>query len=366
MSPGLIALAIPGFFVGIAVEWGVARWRGLAVYRLGDAMADMGCGIAQQLVSALVATGAITAAYGALYELRLWTLPTAWLPWVAAVVGVEVAYYWWHRLSHEVNLLWAAHVVHHQSEDYNLAVALRQSVTTWATGLPFYLPLALLGVPLLQFGVVLSLSTLYQFWIHTELVPPLGALERWLNTPALHRVHHAVNPRFLDKNHAATFSMLDRVFGTFQGEDEPCVYGTTRPLASFNPLWAQVDGYVALARLMRRAPSVGQALRVLVASPDWRPEWLGEGSSPPARVKYDPTGSTAARRYAFAQWLVLLGGVFAFFMGGGQLAAGPRWACVGLIALSLLTLPALVEGKGWARPLEAARLMAALALAVSW
>jgi len=366
MGPNLIALAIPLFFVGIAIELVVAKAKGRRVYRLGDAMGDMGCGIAQQVVGLLFATAAIGGSYGWLYGHRLWTLPTAWLPWVAAVTGVEVAYYWWHRLSHEVNLLWAAHVVHHHSEDYNLAVALRQSVTTWATSLPFYLPLALLGVPPFHFAVILGLSTLYQFWIHTELVPPLGALEKWLNTPALHRVHHAINPRYLDKNHAATFSVLDRAFGTWMPETEACVYGTTRPINSFNPLWAQVETYVDLFRLAARAPSVGQGLRVFFASPAWRPAWMGEPTRRDFATKYQPTTSVGVQRYALVQWLVLLGGVFAFLMWGRGLAPAPFWAAVGLIALSLAALPALVEGKPWARPLEAGRVATVLVLAGAW
>ncbi|MEW6434362.1 MAG: sterol desaturase family protein [Myxococcota bacterium] len=362
MGPNLVGLAIPGFFAGILVELGVAKLKGRKVYRLGDAMGDMGCGIAQQLVGLLFATAAMTGAYEWLYGHRLWTLPTTWLPWVAALVGVEVAYYWWHRLSHEVNLLWAAHVVHHHSEDYNLAVALRQSVTTWATSLPFYLPLAWLGVPTFHFAVVLALTTLYQFWIHTELVPPLGFLEKWINTPALHRVHHAINPRYLDKNHAATFSVLDRLFGTWQPEEEPCVYGTTRPINSFNPLWAQVETYVDLVRLAAKAPSVGQALKVFFASPAWRPAWMGEAEKRDFARKYQPAASAGVRAYAFAQWVLLLGGVFSFLMWGRALGPAPFWAAVGLIALSLASLPSLVEGKRWARPLEGLRLVAVAAL----
>lgn len=366
MSPNLIALAIPGFFAGMLVELGVAKWKGRRLYRLGDAMGDMGCGIAQQLVGLLFATAAMTGAYSWLYGHRLWTLPTRWLPWVAALVGVELAYYWWHRLSHEVNLLWAAHVVHHHSEDYNLAVALRQSVTTWATSLPFYLPLALLGVPTLQFAVLLALTTLYQFWIHTELVPPLGFLEKWINTPALHRVHHAINPQYLDKNHAGTFSVLDRLFGTWQAEEEPCVYGTTRPINSFNPLWAQVETYVDLFRLAARAPTALDAFKVFFASPAWRPAWMGEAAKRDVTTKYGPEAPAGVRRYALAQWLVLLGGVFSFLMWGQGLAPAPYWAAVGLIALSLAALPALVEGKRWAKPLEAVRVVAVLALAAAW
>ncbi|HEY0883385.1 MAG TPA: sterol desaturase family protein [Archangium sp.] len=357
MGPNLIALAIPLFFVGIVIELAVARARGLQVYRPGDAIADMGCGITQQLVSLFIATAALTGLYSWLYAHRFFSLPTTWLPWVIAIIGVEHQYYWWHRLSHEVNLLWAAHVVHHQSEDYNLAVALRQSVTTWITTLPFYLPLALLGVPLEPFGLVLVLSTLYQFWIHTELVPPLGKLERVFNTPALHRVHHAINPRYLDKNHAATFSFFDVLYGTFEPETEKCVYGTTRPINSYNPLWAQVETYVDLFRLARRAPTLKDSFKVFFASPAWRPEWMGSHEKRDFAKKYDPPASAGLTRYALINWLLVLGAVFAFLMWGGALSGVAKGAVVFFVLTSVTSLPALLEGKSWAKALEGGRLL---------
>lgn len=368
MTPNLIALAIPVFLLGIALEAAFGRWRGRRVYRVNDMLGDMGCGVAQQLLAALFTNAAVVAVFSAVYEWRLVTLPTTWLPWVGAVVGVELAYYWWHRLSHEVNLLWAAHVVHHQSEDYNLAVALRQSVATWATGLPFYLPLALLGVPPTCFMVVLGLSTLYQFWIHTELVGPLPRFERWFNSPALHRVHHAINPAYLDRNHAATFMIFDRLFGTYVPETEPCVFGTTRPLRSFNPLWAQAEPVVNLARLAWHAPTWGDRLRVLFASPAWHPPFFDEVLGPvPVRAdgaRYDARGGPAALRYAFVQWALLIGGVFVFLLWGGSLA--PAWTAIvlALFVAGLATLPALAEGRPWARAAEVARMTATAAAGV--
>ncbi len=355
MGPNLIALAIPLFFVGIALELAVAKKRGVRAYRLGDAIADMGCGVTQQLVSNLLGGWVTLAAYAWVFEHRLFDVPTTWLPWVAALFGVELAYYWWHRLSHEVNLLWAAHVVHHHSEDYNLAVALRQSVTTWATSLPFWMPLALLGIPVFPFAVLLGLTTLYQFWIHTELIGPLGVLEKWLNTPALHRVHHAINPRYLDKNHGATFSIFDRLFGTWEPETEPCVYGTTAPLRSFNPLWAQVERYVELVRLARRAPTVFDALKVFVASPGWRPEWMGEAEKRDPAVKYDVSAPRPVKQYVFWQWLVLLGLTFVFLMWGQSTPLPWKLAFAGWIAVSVGAIPGLLEGRRWAKPLEALR-----------
>jgi hypothetical protein len=291
-------------------------------------------------------------------------LPDGPVAWVAALFFVELAYYWWHRLSHEVNLLWAAHVVHHHSEDYNLAVALRQSVTTWATSLPFYLPIALLGVPTFHFAVILGVSTLYQFWIHTELIPSLGPLERVFNTPALHRVHHAINARYLDKNHGGIFAFFDGLFGTWEKESEPCVYGTTRPINSFNPLWAQVETYVDLLKLARRAPTLFDAVKVFFASPAWRPAWMGEAEKRDVSRKYDPVASKSTQVWALVNWVLLLGGVFAFLMWGGALPAMTKALVVGVMVLSLLTLPALIEGKSWAKPVELARLVTLPGVAV--
>ena len=359
--PNLIALAIPLFFIAIGVELVVARRRRRPVYRLGSAMADMGCGVAQQLVGVLVGAFSL-GIYAWVYSHRVLTLPDKSLwSWLAAIIGVEFFYYWWHRGSHEVNLLWAAHVVHHHSEDYNLAVALRQSVTTWATMLPFYLPLAILGVPTFEYAVVLSPSTLYQFWIHTELVPPLGFLERWLNTPSLHRVHHAINPRYLDKNHSATFIVFDRLFGTYQREEheEACTYGITRPLGSYNILWAQVAGYVDLVRMARRAPNWRQALKVFVASPAWHPEWLERQppGPPPSIGKYEPSPTARAKWHALGQFALLIIGVFSFLMWGGQLSGLATAVCFALFTMTLITVPALIESKQWAWKAEGARLL---------
>src|SRR5678810_992044 len=160
-----IALAVPVFFLLIGLELLVARARGRRVYRFTDSFADLGCGVTQRVVLLLFEV-ALLAVYALLYEHgRLWTFaPDSPWPWVIAIIGVDLGYYWWHRLSHEVNVLWAVHVVHHQSEDYNLAVALRQAVLSPVTVMPFYLPLAVLGVPMFSFFIVNALSTLYQFW----------------------------------------------------------------------------------------------------------------------------------------------------------------------------------------------------------
>jgi sterol desaturase/sphingolipid hydroxylase (fatty acid hydroxylase superfamily) len=285
-------------------------------------------------------------------------------PWVIAFVWIDVAYYWWHRLSHEVNFMWAVHAVHHQSEDYNLAVALRQAVLSSVTSFPFYAPMALLGVPTLTYGTMLALSTLYQFWIHTELIRKLGPLELVLNTPSAHRVHHAVNPRYLDRNYAATLIVWDRLFGTYAEERERPVYGVTKPIRSFNPVWAQVEAWVALARRSRRLTGLDR-LRVWWRSPAWDP-----GGPPPpseaellARPKHDTPVSGALGAYALVQLAPLIAATFLMLLW--QLTAPTATLAVMalLVFWSLLALGGLLDRRPWAVPVELGRL-AALAVAI--
>ncbi len=357
-----IALAVPVFFLLIGLELLVARARRRRVYRFTDSFGDLGCGVTQRVVL-LLFEASLLAGYAYLHaHARLWTFaPGSPWPWVIAVIGVDFAYYWWHRLSHEVNVLWAVHVVHHQSEDYNLAVALRQAVLSPLTVMPFYLPLAVLGVPVTVFFIVNALSTLYQFWIHTELVDRMGVLEKLVNTPSLHRVHHAVNPEYLDRNYAATFICWDQLFGTLRTEVAPPVYGVSHPLRSFDPVWAQVQPLVALARAMRRAPSVREAIRFALASPAWHPDWLGpvaprRGVDPEALPKYDVQPGPARSWYVGAQLAVIIAVAFALLTWHAALSVPALVTAVAWVLLSLVAGAALLEGRRWAVRLEMLRM----------
>jgi sterol desaturase/sphingolipid hydroxylase (fatty acid hydroxylase superfamily) len=357
-----IALAVPVFFVLIGIELLVARARRQRVYRFPDSFADLGCGVTQRVVLLLFEAG-LLAVYALLYQHgRLWTFaPGSPWPWVIAVVGVDLGYYWWHRLSHEVNLLWAVHAVHHQSEDYNLAVALRQAVLSPITVMPFYLPLAVLGVPLVPFFIVNALSTLYQFWIHTELVGRMGVLEHVVNTPSLHRVHHGVNPEYLDKNYAATFICWDQLFGTLRREEAPVVFGVSHPLRSFDPVWAQVQPFWALWQSMRRAPSMREAIRFAFASPAWHPDWLGpiqprRGVDPEALPKFDVQPGSRMLWYVGAQLAVIVTVAFALLTWHQALSPAALVVAVGWVLVSLIAGAALLEGRRWAVGLEMARI----------
>ncbi|HTS80464.1 MAG TPA: sterol desaturase family protein [Myxococcaceae bacterium] len=361
MSLDPIALAVPVFFLLIGLELLIARARRQRVYRFTDSFADLGCGVAQRVVLLLFEAG-LLAVYQVLYvHGRLWTFAedSLW-PWVIAAIGVDLGYYWWHRLSHEVNVLWAVHVVHHQSEDYNLAVALRQAVLSPITVMPFYLPLAVLGVPLFHFFIVNALSTLYQFWIHTELVGRMGFFEKLINTPSLHRVHHAVNPQYLDKNYAATFICWDQMFGTLKREDELPVYGVSHPLRSFDPVWAQVQPLWALVEAVRRAPSAREAVRFLFASPAWHPAWLGpleprRGVDPEALPKYDVRPGRGRTWYVGVQLTLIIVVAFALLTWHKVLSFTALAPAVAWVLVSLVAGAALLEGRRWAVGLEMAR-----------
>jgi sterol desaturase/sphingolipid hydroxylase (fatty acid hydroxylase superfamily) len=354
-----IALAIPFFFTFIGVELAVAHAKKREVYRLADAVTDLSCGVTSQVVLVFWA-GAQAFLYEWTYAHGLKALP-AWAAWVVAFFAVDFFYYWWHRLSHEVNVLWAAHVVHHQSEDYNLAVALRQAVLTSWTALPFYLPLAALGVPTVVWGTVYSFSTLYQFWIHTELVGKVrGPIEWVFNLPQHHRVHHAINPAYLDKNYGATLIVWDRLFGTFAAEEEPCVYGITKPLGSFNPMWAQVHYWIEMAEMSGRARGLDK-LRAFWKGPAWRPRGdppiALKSVSPATFVKYDPRPPRAISIYVVVQYAVLIVATFLVLL----FKASIPFAVLALAALAIVggvtSLGAMIEKKRWGAPLEATRLV---------
>lgn len=367
----ILAMAVPGFLVLIGVELIVARLLRRRVYRLNDGLSDLSCGIGDQVVAAL-AGGLIAIPYVALYEHgRLFDLDSgAASTWILAMLGKDLGYWCFHAFSHRTRVGWAAHGVHHQSEDYNLAVALRQS---WFAGLyswVFYLPLALLGVPPLVYFVSSSINLLYQFWIHTRLIGSLGPLEWVLNTPSHHRVHHGCDPKYLDRNYAGIFIVWDRLFRTFQKEEEEPSYGVVHPIRTWSPWAANIEPYADLIRDMRRSGSWWTALKIALKPPGWTPE-RGEAPVPlpgPGRG-YDADPPRWVKVYALLQYTPGILGIV------GLMAAEPHpWTLeqslyYGFIAALLIatavTTGALFDGRHWAWRAEAARvLVLGLGLAV--
>jgi sterol desaturase/sphingolipid hydroxylase (fatty acid hydroxylase superfamily) len=316
----VIVIAMPVFLLAIALEFTVGLKRRRNTYRLNDTLASLGLGVMSQVADAFgtllkVAVYTWVFQHVALFEL---SASSPWV-WVGALIAYDLCYYGLHRAGHRVGVLWAAHVVHHQSEDYNLGTALRQTSSGFLLDWIFYLPLAVAGVPPLVFGVVALIDLLYQFWVHTQQVGKLGWFDRWFCSPSNHRAHHGVNPRYLDKNYGGILIVWDRLFGTFVEEDDrdPVVYGTRAPLRSFNPLWANLQVYRELWLDSWRARSWADKLRVWVAPPGWRPadvaaRWPRPAFDLTAVQRFDPPLPPRAAAQACTLFVgVLLGlGVF--------------------------------------------------------
>ena len=342
-GPQIIVLATPVFLLLIALEFWVGLRRGRNTYRLNDALNSIGLGILSQVTGVfgkLLQIGIYTALFS---HVALWQLPgdAAWV-WVVGLLFYDLCYYWHHRFGHTVALLWAAHVVHHQSEDYNLSTALRQTSSGWLGGWVFYLPMAVLGFPPLVFAVVALVDLLYQYWVHTQQIGKLGWFDRWFCAPSNHRVHHAVNDRYLDKNYGGIFIVWDRLFGTFQEEDDavPCVYGTRGPLRSWNPLWANLHVYADMAADCWRARRWADKLRVWFMHPGWRPADVAARWPRPAfdiaRVqRFDPPWSRASAALAVALFALLLAGAALFLWNAHRLTLPQQAAGAALLAVGL-------------------------------
>ncbi|MBK8073144.1 MAG: sterol desaturase family protein [Ramlibacter sp.] len=354
LSPSqIIVLATPVFFLLIAAEfaWGLARKRN--TYRLNDAINSIGLGMLSQISAVftrLLRVGIYTAVYSSVALFPDHAFWTTWAGWLLALLFYDFCYYWLHRAGHEVAVFWAAHVVHHQSQDYNLSTALRQTSSGALLGWIFYLPMAVAGVPPLVFGVVALVDLLYQFWVHTEHVPKLGWFDRWFCSPSNHRVHHAVNDRYLDRNYGGILIIWDRLFGSFREEDEKCVYGTRKPLHSWDPLWANAEVYAALARDSWRTRRWGDKLRVWFKPPGWRPADLAASDPVHAfdidRVPtYHPPMSRAVMVFGAIQFVLLLQGVAAFLWFADRMPLAQAGVWVGALCAGLWAVGAVLQGR---------------------
>ncbi|MEZ5663435.1 MAG: lysoplasmalogenase family protein [Burkholderiaceae bacterium] len=344
-SSQIIVLATPVFLLLIGLEFALGRARGRQTYRLADAVTSIGLGMLSQVSAVftrLLRIGIYTAVHGALALFPDAALWDHWSGWLLALVFYDFCYYWHHRLGHESAVFWAAHVVHHQSEDYNLSTALRQTSSGALLGWLFYLPMAVAGVPPLLFAIVALVDLLYQYWIHTQQIGRLGWFDRVFASPSNHRVHHAVNDAYLDRNYGGILILWDRLFGTFIDEDpaNPCIYGTRKPLRSWDPLWANLEVYWALARDSWRTRHWGDKLRVWLKPPGWQPADLAARAPAPGFDvrnvrRFEPPMGAGLQWFSGLQFLALLSGValYLWHAEGWPMARSAVWFAVLLTGL---------------------------------
>lgn len=275
--PNIIHYAIPFFVVTVVLEAILTVKVKLEEYEFKDAITSISMGLGNVIIG-LFTKGMILLVFLFLYQYRFFTIPFTWWAWVLLLFAEDITYYWNHRIAHESRLFWASHVVHHSSEKYNLATALRQTWTGSFYTFIFWLPLILLGFHPVMVLFQMSISLLYQYWIHTELI---DKMPRWFefifNTPSHHRVHHATNPQYLDRNHAGIFIIWDRMFGTFEPEVEKPVYGLVKNIDTHNPVKvAFLEWFYMLRDVVTSKTSVVNRVKYLFKPPGWRHDGTGK------------------------------------------------------------------------------------------
>ena len=365
-----VPYAVPFFLLAILIELAYGIIKKNNTYRLNDAISSLFMGSLRTANKLIIISIGGYVFYLIETHNSLWRMDgSSPLVWIFAFVVYDFFYYWFHRMSHERQIFWASHVAHHQSEDYNLSTALRQTGTgafvTWI----FYIPVFLIGVPSYVFVSVASINLIYQFWVHSEHIPKLGWYEKFFVTASNHRVHHAQNENYIDKNYGGVFIIWDRMFGTYKEEDDAVtpIYGIRSKIDTFNPIWANLHIYVKMFKDIWYAQSLKEKFFVPFARTGWQPSASSmavekDDFNPATFKKYDPQIPTKIKFYAFFQFF-LLSLVGLLLLESGTLNYEQLWVTVSMMAFTMYCTSLWLDGKeGFA--LEIARLILCLALGI--
>lgn len=368
----LIALAVPFFLLALLLELIVDRVRGSGLYRANDAINSLSAGTLMSTTGYFTKFVELLVWGFVLENFALIDMPLAWFDgsprgialWITAALAWDFCYYWAHRFGHEISILWAAHAVHHQSEDYNLSTALRQTSTGFLFGWIFYLPLFLIGFPLEVLLTVNAVNLIYQFWVHTQVVKRMGVLDSILVTPSNHRVHHAQNQRYIDKNYGGIFILWDRLFGTFEPESdaEPVVFGVRKPLSNWNPFRANLQVYQYLLFDARQAQRWQDKLSIWFRRTGWRPADVAT-RFPKKNIdlanfeKFDPPVPAPVARYVLVQFAIVVATILSIAALFAAAGAGAVLVPCLMLWAQLYTLGLLNEGRAYAARFELLRLL---------
>lgn len=311
----ILLIAMPAFLILVLFEKWYGWRKGYDTVRNMDMISSLSSGITNVTKDVLGLSIGILS-YGWMVDhLAIFTIKTTWLTYVVAFIVIDFQGYWVHRWSHHVNLFWNRHIIHHSSEEFNLACALRQSIASIFEYFTFLLlPAALVGVPLEVIAILAPLHLFAQFWYHTRHINRMGFLEKIIVTPSHHRVHHAINPEYLDKNLGQIFIFWDKLFGTFQEElpDKPPVYGITRPAATWNPIRINFQHFWLLVKDAWRTNNIWDKFRIWFMPTGWRPADVAEKFPVPKIEdvyhfeKYDPRASQGLHIWSWIQIIMTL------------------------------------------------------------
>jgi sterol desaturase/sphingolipid hydroxylase (fatty acid hydroxylase superfamily) len=284
-----LKIAMIFFFVMIVLEWLICYFSKKKYISLFDTISGISSGMTNNIKSIFKLSVVIISYQWMVNQFALFEIESTVGLYILAFIGTDFAYYWTHRWNHEINLMWNRHIIHHSSEEYNLACALRQSISgIFQVYFFLYIPLAIIGIPSEVMNLVLPLHLFAQFWYHTRLINKMGFLEKILVTPSHHRVHHAINDEYLDKNYASIFIFWDKIFGTFQPEIDTvtAVYGVKKPVKTWNPLLINFMHLFQLFKDSFRTKKWNDKLKVFYKRTGWRPEDVSQKY--PIEITIDP------------------------------------------------------------------------------
>ena len=361
----VLLIALPSFMVLILIEIFYGLWKKNLTYSLMDTISSLSAGTSN-MIKDLLGIGFIVISYPYILKtIALVQLEESVGLYFIALICMDFASYWSHRLSHSINIFWNRHVIHHSSEEFNLACALRQSISKNIIGFGalFLIPAALLGVPPKIIIVLAPLHLFGQFWYHTRHIGKLGWIEYIFVTPSQHRVHHAINKEYVDKNLSAIFCIWDRIFGTFQEElvDVPCVYGTLKPVATWNPIIINFQHNWGLAKDAWYAKKWGDKFKLWFMPTGWRPKDVVDRF--PASVienvyvleKYAPKYLILHKIIAVFQFVCLNLFIYIFLSTFGDLNVGSKLSFGGLISTTIFGFTSIMDGHKWAFFFEISR-----------
>ena len=356
-----LLFAIPIFIILIGLESFVAYRRGIQVNHAADMISSLSSGLTNATRDG-IQFGVILISYTWLVNhITIYKVENLWLAVIIAFVVEDFAGYWIHRMSHRVNILWNRHVIHHSSEEYNLSCALRQSISD---NIKFFsillIPAAVMGIPPTLFAIIGPVHLFLQFWYHTRLIDKMGILENILVTPSHHRVHHAINPEYLDKNYSQIFIIWDKLFGTFQPEEKsnPPIYGILRPAKTWNPVLINFKHLWQLTKDAYRANSYWDKIRIWFMPTGWRPLDVAENfpvitiENPSSLNKYTTKNSKLLLSWSYFQLFITSALMFLIFLKMPLLSKSMILLLGGLLAIHVMAYTLLLDGKKVAIVLE--------------
>lgn len=363
MKINILGFAIPIFLLFMLIEYLVAKRKKLPYFRLHNSLANISVGIAERLLDVFI-TGSFFFLYDYLQKnYGIFNIGNSVLLWVLLFICIDFVWYWYHRMAHTINLFWAAHVVHHQSEDFNYTVSARITVFQAIIRMGFWCILPIIGFSAPMITSLLLVHGLYPFFVHTQFVRNLGILEYIFVTPSHHRVHHASNEKYLDKNYGDVLIIWDKLFGTFQKEEKEVEiqYGLTQQLKSYSFLWQHFHFGVEMVYAFKRATGWRNKIGVLFNKPESMPDGVREEAENAFLSKYrtNEPQELPLSRYVIWQIGIALTALTFFILFEHNLQPVQQWLIVICILITLVNCGAIMEQKRWIAYLELSRLITA-------